>query len=188
MLDKERFIQVLSGLCDLYGKSASEFIFNTYYEIFKDYTNEALEGAIKKCLRERVYSTLPKPAEILEFLEGTRDDKALIAWLQAKGAASKVGHWHSVEFKDPLISHCLQELGGWIGFCSAQIDELPFIEKRFMNLYNLFLKRETKEPVKLIGYVELKNFELGYSKDIPKPTKIGFEEDILTLTHNGREE
>ena len=183
MLEKSRFLELMTGLSQLYDKDLSPFALDIYYDILKDYEYPRLEKAVKQVIANNKYNCIPKPAEILEYLVGTRDDKALSAWLQAHNAAIAVGHWQSVEFKDPIISHCLNELGGWIAFCSAQIEELPFIEKRFMNLYNLFLKREVKEPMKLVGFVELKNFEKGYFTDIPEPIKIGFTEEQKQLEH-----
>lgn len=171
MLNKERFVVTLTGLCDLYGKIPSEFIFDTYYAIFQDYDNQAFEGAINTCLKNRVYNTLPKPAEILEYLEGTKDDKALAAWLQAKEAVRKVGYYQTPDFQDPAISHAIVELGGWMEFCSAPVEELPFIEKRFMDLYRLFLKRGVNVPTRLIGFIELKNLEKGHN--VPDPIRIG---------------
>jgi len=179
MLNKEKFVSALTGLCDLYAKVPSEFIFSSYYEIFKNYTNDEFDRAITKCLKERVYSTLPKPAEILEFLEGTRDDKALVAWLQVMEAVKKGGYYTSIEFADPIIAHCVNELGGWQFFCSSQKDELPFIQKRFMDLYRLFLKRGVEDNVRLIGFIEARNNQLGHTKDIPEPIRIGFNEQKL---------
>lgn len=176
MLNKERFVNTMTGLCDLYGKAMSEFILDTYYSIFQNYENKEFEVAIEKCLKNRVYSNLPKPAEILEFLEGTRDDKALVAWLQVMEAVEKGGYYASIEFADSIIAHCINELGGWQFFCSSQKDELPFIQKRFMDLYRLFLKRGVNNNIRLIGFIEARNNQLGHIKDISEPIQIGFNQ------------
>jgi len=177
MLNKERFASIMVGLCDIYGIVPSEFILDTYYAIFKDYDNKSLENAINKCIKGRVYNNIPKPAEILEYLEGTKDDKALIAWLQLKEAVVKGGYYASIEFADPIISNCVNELGGWVWFCNQPKDELPFVEKRFMDLYRLFLKRGVTDNQRLIGFIEAQNSNKGY--DIPEPIRIGFVNDTL---------
>lgn len=181
MLDKEKFVNCLTGVCDLYGKVPSEFIFDTYYAIFKDYDYEVFENAVRRCLKERVYNNIPKPAEILGFLEGTRDDKALMAWLQVMEAVQKGGYYASIEFADSIIAHCVLELGGWTWLCSTQKDELPFIEKRFMDLYRLFLKRGVQENIRLIGFIEAMNNQKGNLRDIPEPIKIGFLDESKQL-------
>jgi len=182
MLNKEEFINIMTGLSDMFNKPTSEFILDVYYESLHNYTADQVKQAVFKCLKNYKYATLPKPADILEYLEGTRDDKALIAWLQAKEAISKGGYYASIVFKDPIIAHCINELGGWQAFCCAEISELPFIEKRFMDMYRVLAKREVKDNIKLIGFIELQNGEKGYQDKILEPIKIGFEEEIKQIT------
>ena len=170
----------MTGLSDMFNKPISEFMLTVYYEALKDYTEEQVKKAVFTCLKNYKYAGLPKPADILEYLEGTREDKALMAWLQAKEAVQKGGYYSSVVFKDPIIARVLNELGGWQSFCCAPIDELPFIEKRFLDLYRVLEKRGVKDNVKLIGFIELSNGEKGYQDKIPKPIMIGFEPLALT--------
>jgi hypothetical protein len=188
MLDKAKFADLMTGLFDMYSKVPSQFIFDTYYEIFKDYDFEAFSLAVRKCLKEKVYNSVPKPAEILEFLEGTRDDKALVGWLQLMEAVEKGGYYTSIEFADPVIPHAVNELGGWQWFCSQPKDELPFIQKRFMDLYRLFLKREISGSGRLIGWTEAQNNIKGYLKDAPPALRIGFEiKSVKELEHQTAE-
>ncbi len=179
MLNKNNFTETMSGLCELYNKVPSEFIMDVYYRIFQDYDISQFNAAVTDCIKSNKYNILPKPAEILEFLEGTKNDKALFAWIQAKEGIQKCGYYGSPDFKDPIISNCLHELGGWMAFCSWEIEELPFLEKRFMDLYRLFLKRGIDSPKSLTGFIENKNNETGY--DIPEKIKIGYEENNLQL-------
>uniref|UniRef100_A0A6M3IVP5 DUF6475 domain-containing protein n=1 Tax=viral metagenome TaxID=1070528 RepID=A0A6M3IVP5_9ZZZZ len=174
MLDRNEFIKTMVGLYDMYGKVPSEFILDTYYGIFEEYTAEEFNKAVMKCLKEKVYNSVPKPAEIIEFLEGTKDDKALIAWNQVLDAIRKGGYYSSVEFYDPIIPACINELGGWQWIGSQQHEDMVFIEKRFMILYRLFLKRGTEDNHRMIGFIEASNGRRGYLDDIPAPIKIGF--------------
>jgi hypothetical protein len=178
MLDKNEFVKVMTGMCELFNTTPSDFIFDAYYAIFKDYELDQFKSAVNSVMRTHVYNTLPKPAVIIEFLDGTKDDKALGAWLQVKEAVNKGGYYASIEFADPIISHCLNELGGWMWFCSQQITELPFIEKRFMDLYRLFLKRGPQENVRLMGYIETTNRQKGLD-NVPEPVRIGFDKRVM---------
>ena len=182
MLDKSRFADIMSGLADMYKQTLSEFMLDMYYDILKGYEYEQVERAIKKVMANYKYNTMPKPADILEYLEGTRDDKALIAWMRAKEAVQKGGYYASVVFKDPIIAHCINELGGWQEFCCAQISELPFIEKRFLDMYRVFEKREIKNNVKLMGEIEISCMRWGDLEKIPEPIKIGFEGEVKQIT------
>lgn len=181
MLNEERFFAVMTGLGELYNKKISEFILALYYDIFKDYTIEQFENAVKRCLKDKVYNTIPKPAEIIEYLEGTKDDKALTGWLQVQEAIQKGGSWASVEFAEPIISNCVNELGGWLWLCQQPKDQTPFIEKRFMDLYRLLLKRGISKGQKLIGTVEAGNREGGFLNEIPKPLRIGFDDSVKKI-------
>jgi len=185
-MNKVDFAKRILVLGEIYDKQITKTLTDVYYEIFKDYSTETFSRALEKCLRTRAYSSLPKPAEILEFLEGTPQDKALIAWLQVKEAIGKGGYYASIEFADPVIAHCVNWLGGWTWLCCSQIDEMPFIEKRFLDMYRLLAKRETlPENVRLVGFIEAQNNQAGYSGDIPKPIRIGFGEGQLTKTNQG---
>ena len=180
MLDKTRFANIMAGLAEMYKQTLSEFMLDMYYDVLKDYDYEQVERAIKKVMSNYKYSTLPKPADILEYLEGTPDDKALTAWLQAKEAVQKGGYYASVVFKDDVIAYVIQELGGWQPFCCAKIEDLPFIEKRFKDLYRLLAKRPLKNT-KLIGFIEATNEAKGMFDKIPEPLQIGYDEETKQI-------
>ena len=176
MLNKSDFINAMSGLCELYNKIPSEFILDVYYKIFQDYDISQFNRAVTECIKSNKYNVLPKPAEILEFLEGDKDDKALVAWVMAKNGVQQFSYYGSPKFDDPIISHCIQELGGWMEFCSVSLSELPFVEKRFMDYYRLFLRRGVNQSKQLTGFIELKNNQAGY--DLPNSG------DIKEITNN----
>lgn len=181
MLDKTKFVELMAGLSQLYDKELSQFALDIYYDILKNYDYIQIEKAVKQVVANNKYNSIPKPAEILEYLEGTRDDKALVAWLQVMEAVTKGGYYASIEFADNIIPHCINEIGGWQFFCCSQKDELPFIQKRFMDLYRLFLKRGVKDNPRLIGFLEGRNKERGFTHIIA-PIRIGFLEEQKLIT------
>jgi len=181
MLNKDKFIKIMTGLCEVFNKTPSEFLLDTYYELLKFYSDEQVNSAMMECLKSYKYNLLPKPAEILEFIEGSKDDKALVAWLQVMEAVKKGGYYTSIEFADPIISHCIMQFGGWMQFCSAQKDELPFIEKRFKDYYRLYLRRGITKPIKLIGFIEGTNKREGFLEYIPETLRIGFEQKQIEI-------
>ncbi len=181
MLSKEKFVPLITGLCELYNKTPSEFIYDIYYELLKDFEYKAVESAIRQVVKSHKYNTLPKPADILEFLEGSKDDKAMIAWLKVKEALEKGDYYNTIEFNDPIISHCITAMSGsWMQFCDDTTlkKDIPFIEKRFLDMYKLFLKREVDKPEKLIGFIEAENRKDGHLENIPKPIQIGQKERL----------
>lgn len=178
MLDKGKFVELITGMCDIYDKKPSEFIFAIYYDLLKEYEYSLVEKAIKKCLKNRVYSTFPKPAEILEYLEGTKEDKALIAWLTAKKGTEIAGYYETPIFDDPIISHCIVNLGGWLEFSSMKVIDEPFVEKRFIELYRIFMKREVDKPLELTGFLKAQNRLKGLKEYIPESIKIESDDKL----------
>jgi len=175
MLDKPYFVKVMTGLCELFNKTPSEFIFDIYYEAFKEYSDEQINTAVTNCVKTYKYNTLPKPADIIEWIEGTKDDKALNAWLTARSAIARVGYYNSVAFGDPIISRVISEMGGWVDFCSQLTCDMPFVEKRFREIYKTFEKKDIHEPVPLVGFLESQNRLKGLTESIPKAVRIGFD-------------
>jgi len=72
MLDKVEFIKVMTGLAEVYDKNLSECILDIYYEIFKEYENKEFKAAVMECIKTHKYSSLPKPANILDELHEQR--------------------------------------------------------------------------------------------------------------------
>lgn len=69
MLDRQVFIEYFTGFCEIFGKQPSEFIYSAYYEILKGYSTERVKKAMMACVKSHKYDSLPKPAQILQFLE-----------------------------------------------------------------------------------------------------------------------
>jgi hypothetical protein len=162
MLDRIKFSELMMGLGEMYGQQITEFMTEMYYNTLMGYEYEELEQAVNRVVRIHKYHTLPKPAEIIECLEGSQDDKSLVAWLDVKKAIEKGGYYASIQFADPIIPQCINDLGGWMEFCSLPAEEEPFIQKRFMDLYRVYLKRGgVRSNQKLIGFHENHNKALG---------------------------
>jgi len=177
MLDVKKFSELLFGLGEMYNQKFSQIVVDLYYNALKNYDFEQINKAAQDCIKTHKYSSMPKPAHFIEMIDGDPDDRARIAWTMAHKALKEVGYYNSVEFADPVISQVIHELGGWIIFCDTRKTEIPFVEKRFIDFYRTIAKRKNKKPVKLLGYVEIKNKNTGYSKDIPETIKIGFQDE-----------
>jgi len=173
-MKRNELLEVMIPFGELYDKRISDGILEIYYDIFKNYDIDEFKVAAYKVIKSHVYNSLPKPASILEYLEGTKDDKALAAWLEARKACEDVGYYDSPQFTDPIISNCITELGGWQEFCSITKDELPFVERRFLDLYRLFIKRGC-DPMELVGFHNASNRLKGYQENVTQPILIGGE-------------
>ena len=67
MLSKSVFAQVMAMLCEVYDKELTKTLNNTYYFVLQDMEDEDFRQAVKTMLKLRIFATLPKPAEILQY-------------------------------------------------------------------------------------------------------------------------
>ncbi len=189
MLDKIEFAKLINAMAEMFDKQLTESLVDMYYEILKNYSEERVKRAVIACIKSHKYNTLPKPASILEFLEESHEDRTLRAWLYVREAMQKADYYFSVNFKDKVIPHCIEALGGWMWLCDQAGKDMPFVERRFLDLYRIFSRRELQDSPLMIGFFESKNREDGYEKDTPKPIQIGYKQEELQLEHkpSGRE-
>jgi hypothetical protein len=56
-------------------------------------------------------------------------------------------------------------MGGWVKFCQSEVDELPFLQKRFCDFYRTYTTRGVQDaPQRLIGISETENAARGLMK------------------------
>ena len=73
--DAKKFTELLDQLSEIFdnGANVSELKTMIYFDILTNYLIEKIEIAIKKILKTRIYSGLPKPAEIIQMIEEDSD-------------------------------------------------------------------------------------------------------------------
>lgn len=173
MMDKEKLVKLLVGMHDIYNAKASEMTFLMYCKLLENYEYSQVEKAVYSAMK--VNKFIPKPADIIDFIEGSPDDKSLIAWQEVIRMIETKGYTETVKFIDPIISNVLYDLGGWQWICSQTIDELKFVEKRFREAYNVKLKQEVKEPRPMIGYFDEINGRRSEFEALPNKVTGGIE-------------
>lgn len=124
------------------------------------------------------------PADIVKQLAGTRTDRSLIAWGKVLDAAQRVGAYTSVCFDDGLIHAAIEDVGGWVTLCRTDIDELPFVQKRFCDSYKAYSMRpDVKYPALLAGEHDAANVLRGFGAKAP--TLIGDPQKAATVYRSG---
>ena len=176
MITKEQFAVLMTGIGEVFNKPLSEGALAIYYDILKDYSFNDVRRACSGVIRTHKFATFPAPADILDYLEVSADDKGLTVWIAIRGAIRQYGYYTSVDFGDKAIHYAINELGGWMALCSKTSEELDWMEKDFIRLYNTLLKNPRPAPDHLVGFYEVSNNEKSFPEHIPKPVKIGFNE------------
>ena len=169
--DFDRFAELLGGVFELYGREASPFAMQVWWEALRPFDFGAVRMAFSRHVQNPdVGQFPPKPADVLRMLGGTTQDKALQAWAKVDKAVRHVGTYQTVVFDDPLIHRVLHDMGGWVGLASKTEDEWPFVAKEFENRYRGYAMRNERPeyPPVLTGIAEADNVRRGLRSDPPR--------------------
>ena len=135
-MDKQRFARAIAALHEYYGKGVSEAVVELYWQGLYQYTNDQLETAVMRHIQNPDNGQwMPKVSDLVKMMAGSTQDAALTAWNKVERAISGVGTHRSVVFDDPIIHVVLEDLGGWIDLGATPEKELPFVRKRFEEIY-----------------------------------------------------
>ena len=163
--DYERFLAILTGVSDYYGKDLSEGVISLYWQGLKQYDLQAVEKALWEHTQNPDSGQfMPKIADVTKMLQGRTQDQAAIAWAKVDKAVRHVGTYADVAFDDPIIHRVIADMGGWIWFGNQKEDEWPFVAKNFENRYRGYKMRgEIPEyPKVLIGIANAYNQKEGF--------------------------
>ena len=92
-----------------------------YYECLKHLGADEWQMAVNTVLKERVYNSMPKIAELLNHIYGSPEERAVNAWVLVLDMMNKLGDYPSVRFDDDAIMHAIKALGGWMAVASIDV-------------------------------------------------------------------
>jgi hypothetical protein len=110
--DIPKFTQCLLVLGEVFSEQISEIRLEAYRVALDGYELSAIEGAINRAIGSAKF--FPKPAELIELMEGSHDDRAGQAWRVLLDATSDGGN-ASVKFLDPAAAVAVDvTFGGYL--------------------------------------------------------------------------
>jgi len=179
--DREKFAEVLAGVHDFYGKDLSKFAVQVWMQACEAFDVEQVTKALSAHLMDPERGQfMPKPADIVRNLQGTRTDRSLLAWGKVLDAMQRVGAYESVVFDEAAIHAAIEDLGGWVTICRGEMKDLPFVEKRFCDSYKAYInKGDFGFPGELAGVHAIENFARGFR--VAPPMLIGNRTDALKV-------
>lgn len=178
MKNKKKFTECMTMLGELFDKEISKTLQTVYWDILQPFDDERCVMAFNQVVKECKF--FPKPVEILVFLQGTSEDKAVQAWALVDNAMRKTGNYESLDFGDPKIHQCIEILGGWSQLGTLTEDEWKWKRKEFESLYKAL--PEGQGPKSVSGFFELSNNTLP-EKPETKIVKIGASHTQNLLNH-----
>lgn len=172
MIDEDRvaFAALMSGVYGFYGKDASDFALDVWWQAMSPYDFGSVKDALNRhCVNPDSGQYLPKPADVVRMLAGSTQDAALVAWSKVDRAVREVGTYRSVVFDDPVIHRVVTDMGGWVPLGTKKEDEWPFVRNEFVNRYRGYrMRSETPEYLPmLIGISDAANSKAGFRCDAP---------------------
>ena len=121
MLNKKIFLEAMTGMGEVFGKSLSKVGLDMYYSALSEMGELEFKKACVRIMQNHKYESFPKPAEFL----GSDEHMGLKALLELEKAMSSVGAYQSVMFSDQTIMEVVDRLpGGWIGICRMSNEEI----------------------------------------------------------------
>jgi hypothetical protein len=168
--DKKRFVTILTGIADYYGKTLSDGVIGLYWQGLLQYDLAAVEKALWEHTQNPDNGQfMPKIADVTRGLQGRTQDQAAMAWSKVDAAVRRIGQYQDVVFDDPIIHRVLGDMCGWIGLGQKTEDEWPFVAKEFENRYRGYkIRGEVPEyPPVLIGIANAHNQKEGFRGQPP---------------------
>lgn len=184
--DLEDFAKIITSISELYGKNITEFMLDTYWNALEKFEFEEIKQAIQKHVSNPDNGQfMPKPADIVRFIDGSSGTQAFHAWSLVELSARSIGANKTVIFDDPIIHAVIWDMGGWIRLCHTEMKELPFRAKDFEKRYAGYVIRPPQSyPKKLTGIWESLPDSSEQSRE---PVLIGNKGKALDVYNNGIE-
>lgn len=176
--DIPAFFNFLSVMAEYY-QPLSRVVRNIYWEGLRRFSLEDIKAAFSQHVCSPQHGKfMPKIADFVGYIEGSEEDKAMMAWSKVLKSIEEIGTYQSVIFDDPVITKVIKHMGGWIKLCRVGAQELPFIAKEFERLHRYYATRlspfscseadqDSSEQTYLCGIFEHENSLRGYISPPP---------------------
>jgi hypothetical protein len=184
--DMERFLSMLSGISDYYGRQLGKDAIRLYWEGLKQYDLQAVEKAFWTHTQNPDSGQfMPKIADIAKYLKGRTSDQASQAWSKVDKAMRHVGTYQDVCFDDAIIHRVIEDMGGWIFLGMKTEEDWTFLQNQFENRYRGYVMRDEKPEyqARLIGVANAHNAQNGFT--LNPPMMIGDQLKALMVLKGG---
>jgi hypothetical protein len=177
--DREAFGMALMAASEIYRQDITPQAVRLWWDALNEYPLPAVQAAMQHHIKASRF--MPTPADLVAVIAGSPQDKAADAWQKVLEAARVHGQSRSIAWDDPLIPACVLGMGGFARICMCNINDLQWLRKEFMPLYQTFaIRPPDRLPRYLPGHHETSNRSAGY--DTPdKVYLVGDQEQASLL-------
>lgn len=163
-------------------------VYEMFYNSVKRFGYEAVRDAFSTHIQNPdTGKWMPKPADIIQAIEGGGKDNSLLAWSLVERSIGTVGSYETVVFDDPITHLVIKDMGGWISLCQGQQDELKFRGNEFKTRYQAYMGKTDlpNHPPKLYGICESENSGKGLEYK-QEPVLIGNHSKAQLVLESGK--
>ena len=139
MKDKKEFNQFIVLISEKYGKEVSEAMAMMVWQAIKDFPDQLCARAFNHVIARGRFLKDLLP-DLLEYLEGKPEDKAIAAWQGVMAILSRYYPGETVSCGDD-IDQAVRALGGWDRLSLLSHEELKWEEKRFREHHGVIMDR-----------------------------------------------
>lgn len=173
--DKAQVAEMITGAYAYYRQAITPFVLDVWVKACETFPVESISKALSAHLVDPDRGQFaPKIADIIRILQGTKSDRAAMAWSKTLDAMSSVGAYSDVVFDDPAIHATVEDLGGWCKLCRTDYDELSYTQHRFTKAYETYVQRGTFDyPRRLGGERSPDEMYERRGLPVPRPAMVG---------------
>jgi hypothetical protein len=137
--------KILAVFGEVHSVELTETLVKVYHVVLEDIDDQILQAAGWQLLAESKW--FPKPAELREKALSLKTTPHLLpdeAWGLVMRRAETYGAYYPPEFDDPIVQEAAV-LTGWREICHTDYEQLPFVRKRFDQIYQQLVDRAANE-------------------------------------------
>lgn len=142
--DRKEFAELIAGVFAYHRAQVSPAIIGMYWRGCQRWSIEQVRKALDELTMDaEAGKFVPKIGDLTRALEGTKTDRAQLAWGRVLEAAASIGAYTDVVFDDPAIHATVEDLGGWTKICRSETKELGYLQHRFCESYRAYAGRDS---------------------------------------------
>lgn len=184
-VDFESFKNMILGVADCYGQTLTSEGIAMRFKLLEKYDYEEVHRAAIAIMNTRKYTTMPTPADFIEYLSGGNvEDIGEVEAGKVLTAISQLGGYRSVVFDDPVTQAVIENAyGGWVKLCDdcGVEDSEKWFRKEFAKAYAAYRRQGIERYGALAGLTEIENTARGFLQFVEPPVFIGNPEKARSV-------
>ena len=99
-IESPKFAESLAKVGRYYGRRVDSELTEIYWEVLKEFELSEIENAFVLHYRQTEAGRFfPRIADLIRFLEGSEESRALVAWTLVQDAIQSIGRYPSIAFE-----------------------------------------------------------------------------------------